>query len=299
MTDQKHHTTAIQRLTCATAVVVGLASWLPVSANAGVVEEVVKVPATVQDSYGKRIEHELVVTIFRDDTAQAPRPLVLINHGRAADAIERAKLGRVKYSAVSKWFVQQGYVVALPTRIGYGETGGEDVEDSGTCNNKRYEPAYEAAAVESQAVIDVLRSRPEIDSKRILVVGQSFGGATSIGVAAKDVPGLKAVINFAGGGGGNPKTQAQRPCGTTQLERLFKQYGKANKVPTLWIYTENDQWMGPKFPREWFESFKAEGGQGEFVLYPPLGDDGHGLFSKSPGTWQPRVQNFIQANVGP
>ena len=118
-------------------------------------------------------------------------------------------------------------------------------------------------------------------------------------MAAKDVPGLKAVINFAGGGGGNPKTQAQRPCGTAQLERLFKQYGKANKVPTLWIYTENDQWMGPKFPREWFESFKAEGGQGEFVLYPPLGDDGHGLFSKSPGTWQPRVQNFIQANVGP
>ncbi|MDO9166640.1 MAG: hypothetical protein Q7U13_11100, partial [Rhodoferax sp.] len=63
--------------------------------------------------------------------------------------------------------------------------------------------------------------------------------------------------------------------------------------------TENDQWMGPKYPREWFDAFKAKGGVGEFVLFPPNGKDGHGLFSNAPDVWRPRALEFLRANGYP
>jgi len=57
--------------------------------------------------------------------------------------------------------------------------------------------------------------------------------------------------------------------------------------------------MGSRLPKEWFDAFKAAGGTGEYVLFPPLGDDGHGLFSKAPRIWQPEVLRFLRANGYP
>jgi hypothetical protein len=56
---------------------------------------------------------------------------------------------------------------------------------------------------------------------------------------------------------------------------------------THWALTENDQWFGPKYPRAWFDAFKADGGVGEFVLYPPKGKYGHYLFSPDTEVWRP------------
>jgi pimeloyl-ACP methyl ester carboxylesterase len=77
---------------------------------------------------------------------------------------------------------------------------------------------------------------------------------------------------------------------------MFADYGRKARIPTLWIYTENDQWMGSKYPREWFAAFQAEGGVGEFVQFPPHGKDGHGLFTQAPEVWRPTVLTFLQAN---
>jgi hypothetical protein len=52
---------------------------------------------------------------------------------------------------------------------------------------------------------------------------------------------------------------------------------------------------GPKYPREWFEAFSEAGGQGEFVMFPPLGEDGHtDLIDKFPNLWQPTVRAFLE-----
>ena len=80
---------------------------------------------------------------------------------------------------------------------------------------------------------------------------------------------------------------------------MFADYGETARTPTLWIYTENDQWMGPKFPREWFDAFKEKGGVGEFVLFPPNGRDGHGLFSNAPEVWRARALEFLRTNGYP
>ena len=279
------------------AMVIALSLTLLASpAHAKLIEEVIKVPVKITDVYGKLIEQDIVVTLWYDDVQRKPYPLAIINHGRSVQPEQRAKMGRVKLSVASRWFAQLGFMVAVPTRVGYGESSGEDVEDTGGCNRKVYPPSYDAAAVQSMAVIDALRQRNDVAKDRSIVLGQSFGGATAITLAAKQIPGVVAAINFAGGGGGNPETQPQQPCGTTQLRNMFASYGKTARIPTLWVYTENDQWMGAKFPREWFDAFKEAGGAGEFALYPPLGKDGHGLFTLSPETWQPKVLEFLKSN---
>jgi dienelactone hydrolase len=265
------------------------------STQARLREEQIDVHVKVQDSYGKTIEQTIKATVFSDDTNPKPAPVLVLNHGRAAEPADRVALGRARYTDASKFLVQRGFIVAVPTRIGYGVSGGEDVEDSGSCGRKNYPPGYAAAAQQTLAVLEAVRQRPDAAKDRAVIMGQSYGGATAVAVAALNPPGVQASINFAGGGGGNPKTQPQRPCAPHLLERLFSGYGKTAQVPMLWIYTENDMYFGPKLPREWHQAYVAAGGKAQFVQFPPQGEDGHLLFSRFPDLWQPRIAEFLDS----
>ena len=281
------------------SIFIGLVVLTATTAHAKLVQSIINVPVKVTNAYGKTIEQDAVVTVFHDDTTPKPRPIAVINHGRSVKPEERAAFGRSTAITNARWFAAMGFMVVVPTRLGYGVTGGEDVEDTGGCNNKNYPPGYEAAAVQTMQVLEAIRQRPDVLPNRTLILGQSFGGSTAITVAAKNPPGVLATINFAGGGGGNSETHPQQPCGTNRLKAMFATYGETARIPTLWVYTENDQWMGPKFPREWFDAFKAKGGVGQFALFPPNGKDGHGLFSQDPNVWRPTAIEFLRANGYP
>ena len=268
-------------------------------ATARLVEEKIMVPVRAVTIQGKEVSQKIVVTLFYEDAAAKPYPVLVINHGRSAQREERTAPGRMRMAPISSWFAGMGFLVALPTRMGYHNSGGEDVEYSGACKSKNYPPVYAASAAQTLQVLEVLRSRPDVARDRTVFLGQSFGGMTSITLAAVNPPGVQAAINFAGGGGGNPKTMPQQPCGQPQLKSLFSDYGKTARVPTLWIYSENDMYWGPKLPKEWFDAFRAAGGIGEFKQFPPFGEDGHRLFTRAPETWQPRVLQFLRANGYP
>lgn len=267
--------------------------------QAKMVEEVIKVPVKVANGYGKEIAHEIIVTVLHDDAAPKPYPLAVIGHGRDGNAQGRANMRRATSPVNSRWLAQLGFMVAVPTRVGYGETGGEDVEDTGDCNRKNYPPGYAAAAEQTLRVLEALRARPDAARDKAVVMGVSFGGATAIAVAAMNPPGVQAALNFAGGGGGDPVGSPQNPCSTAGIKRMFATYGKTARIPTLWVYAENDMYFGAKLPKEWFDAFKAEGGTGEFVVFPPHGKDGHGLFSAGPQVWRPAVLDFLRANGYP
>lgn len=267
--------------------------------HARLLESQIDVPIEVVDAYGKRIAQPIRVTVWSDDANPTPAPVMVLGHGRAAEADKRAGLGRARLSAASAFFVRRGFIVAVPTRVGYGVSGGEDIENSGPCQNKRYASGYAAAAQQTLQVLQVVRQRPDAAKDRAVVVGQSYGGATAIAVGALQPPGVQAVINFAGGGGGNPVTQPGRPCAPQQLEQMFARYGATLRIPSLWVYTENDLYMGATHPREWFAAFRAAGGTGEFIQFPPHGEDGHLVFSRAPQLWQPRVADFLDGNGFP
>ena len=273
----------------------GLLALLAIpAAQARIVEEKSELPVQVSDAYGKTIAQAIKVTIFRDDAASAPRPAVVINHGRASEAAERASFGRSRFADISRWFVRQGFVVALPTRIGYGETGGEDVEDAGPCNNKRFGPSFAAAAAQTLAVTTLLRERADVQPDRIVAVGQSVGGATTVAFASLNPPGLVAAINFAGGSGGDPKNRPGNPCSPQAIERTYAEYGARAKLPMLWIYAENDKYWGATWPRAWAAAYRGAGANVRFVQVPPAGEDGHAFFTRFPLEWQPLVTAFLR-----
>jgi len=249
--------------------------------------------------YRKTIAREITVTVFQQ-TGRAPYPLMVLSHGRAFNLAGRQSLGRVRYLETSRHFAALGYSVWVPTRVGYGVSGtDEDPEDSGACGSKVYPPAYAAATAQVLQVIDYAKRLPEIDGARIVSVGQSFGGTTSIELASRAPPGLLAAINFAGGGGGNPQTRPGEPCDSHRLAELFAGYGKGARVPTLWIYTENDRYFAPRHVKSWYDAFRSQGGNGELLLLPPFGDDGHLLFSRGLATWKPIVERFLLVHIPP
>lgn len=261
------------------------------------VEEVVDLPVAVRNVYGRQFSQNIKLTVFRDDE-RGKSPFLLLNHGRPAQPADFVKMGRQRFGDNSKYFVSKGFAVFVPTRLGYGESGGEDVEYSGNCMQKNYPPAYEAAALQSIRAIEYARAQPYVDASRGVVVGQSFGGATAIALAAHNPPGVVAVVNFAGGGGGDPVGRAGNPCRADLMERLFASYGSSARVPALWLYSENDKYWGKALPREWFDAFKQKGGVGEFVQLPPLppslGQDGHLSFTRNAEAWRPALEDFLR-----
>lgn len=269
----------------------------PDLAHAWVIEDDIKVPVNVTTARGKEVAHEIRVALFHENSSPTPRPLLVLNHGRAAKGADRVKVNVRDFATAARWLTGFGFIVAVPVRVGYGMTGGVDVEDSGGCNSKVYPPVYKAAAVQTLAVLEAMRRRPDAAQDRAVVMGLSFGGTTAITVAAMDPPGVQGAINFAGGGGGNPVDRPHDPCGQPGLKRLFAGYGKTARMPTLWVYSENDRFFGPVLPREWFDAFKATGGTGEYAAFPPFREDGHQLFSRGPEQWQPRVREFL-ASIG-
>jgi dienelactone hydrolase len=265
------------------------------TAHARLHEEIFDLPVAVVDAYGKQIAQTIKVTVFLDDSNPQPAPVLVLNHGRAAEPQGRVDLGRARYRDASKFFVERGFIVAVPTRIGYGVSGGEDVEDTGPCSRKNYPPGFAAAAQQTLAVLAAMRQRPDAAKDRAVIVGQSFGGATAAAIAGLNPAGVQAAINFAGGGGGNPKTTPQRPCAPHLLERMFRIYGESARIPMQWIYTENDMYFGARYPREWHAAYVGSGGAAELVQFPPHGDDGHALFTLFPAVWQPKVVEFLES----
>ena len=276
-------------------VLAGMGLLALAAVQARLVEEQHELPVTVVDAFDKQIAQTIKVTIFVDDATPEPRPVLVINHGRASDAAARSALGRARYSDASRWFAHLGFAVAVPTRVGYGASRGDDVEDSGSCPAKNYPPGFSAAAQQTLAALRFMHERADTLKDRDVVVGQSYGGATSIAVAALNPASTVAVVNFAGGGGGDPKERPQAPCSPQRLERLFAQYGRTARVPSLWIYAENDMYFGPSLPQAWFKAFREAGGVGDFVQVPPQGDDGHSTFVRAPAVWQPIVVGFLKA----
>ncbi|HET9734801.1 MAG TPA: dienelactone hydrolase [Burkholderiales bacterium] len=270
-----------------------LACSLP--ARAILQEQVVELAVTAANARGQSVTHPIKLTIFRDD-AVARAPFLILNHGRSAKAEDFVKMARVRYSDNARYFVRQGFVVLVPTRIGYGITGGPDIEHSGGCRSKNYPPVYEATAQHTLQILAYARTLAYVDGERGIALGQSFGGTAAITIAAKNTPGVVAAVNFAGGGGGNPTERPGDPCRPDQLRKLFAGYGTTARIPTLWLYSENDKYFGREHPQAWFKAFVAAGGKGEFVQLPAHGEDGHGSFTRNPAAWRPAFEDFVRRN---
>jgi hypothetical protein len=93
------------------------------------------------------------------------------------------------------------------------------------------------------------------------------------------------------------ETQPNEPCRPDLLKEMFGLYGKTAKVPSLWIYTENDKYFGG-LSSNGLQNFKTISCQSACrMAMPAFGDNGH-FFSRF-SIWRPVVDEFCVAKAFP
>lgn len=266
---------------CAAALAAGAAF----AAFAELRETVLTVPVVAENGQVDAI----ALTLFRPQGA-GPFPVAVLSHGSPRDPLDRRRTGRIRFAAQSQAFLDQGFAVAIPTRRGYGDSGGRWAESYGSCEDPDYHRAGLETARDIRAAIQSLRGVPSLVAGPIVLVGQSAGGWGSVAASTLPIEGLVAVVNFAGGRG---SFAPDAVCGEERLVEAATRYGQRSRVPQLWIYSENDHYFGPRLARRLHSAFVASGGRAEFLAASAVGADGHSFFGFVEG-WVDPVREFLR-----
>ena len=238
-------------------------------------------------------------TAILQPPGSGPFPLAVINHGSTADPDEREAMSLDEFEPVASWFVDHGYLVALPQRPGHGETGGPYLEDIGSCRDPDYERAGLGAAANIEAAVQYLTRQPFVQKTGVVLVGHSAGAWGALAEASQDAGPLRAVINFAGGLGGHSYGEPNRNCVPERLVQAAAAFGQITRIPTLWLYSANDTFFDAVLSQQMADAYRGGGGMAEYHLLPPFGEDGHFLIfsAKAVPIWAPIVARFLQIPV--
>ena len=198
-------------------------------------EQVVRIPLRLPGMLGET-QLLLEATLYRPE-GPGPFPLVVISHGSPRDPARRQRVERFRFEAQSRAFLTRGFAVVIPMRRGYGGSEGAFAEDIGRCKDADFLTAGLESAKDVLAAVRFMQAQPFVDAQRVLLVGVSAGGFASLALASQGVEGLVGVINFAGGRGSRA---ARQNCWPERLVQERGRFGRTTRVPTLWIYAEND-----------------------------------------------------------
>jgi len=251
-------------------------------------EEVLRIP--LSEPVGLGIPGAfLEATLFRPPGA-GPFPLAVLSHGSPREPDRR--IGRQRFEPQSRWFVARGFAVVVPMRRGYGASGGEWAEGYGACEDPDFRLAGLESAKDIGAAARFVAARPDVDPRRILLVGHSAGGFGSLALASLRPPGVVGVVNFAGGRG---SISPGYNCSPRRLIEAMGSYGRTTAVPSLWLYAENDGFFSPSLAREMHAAFRRSGGAAELAVLPSSSSEGHQLFLLDTGIphWASRVDRFL------
>ena len=248
-------------------------------------ETVIRAPVA---GAGQRVTID--VTVFRPDAA-GPFPIVVLSHGSPRSTEDRRREGRQRLLAQGQPFLSMGFAVVVPTRRGYGESGGDWAEAYGPCSDPDYYSAGLESARDIRAAVEAIRKQPWADARRVVLAGQSAGGFGSVAASSTPFEGLLGVINFAGGRGSLGPGEV---CGEARLVEAMSRYGARARVPELWLYSANDRFFAPSLARRMHQAFVQAGGAAEFIEAPATGLDGHAYFARAMDDWAPRVLGFLQ-----
>jgi len=241
-------------------------------------EEVIEIPKSVGIFTVK-----LETTIFKP-AGNGPFPLIVLNHGKALG--NPAFQSRARYSAQVAPLVARGYVVVLPMRQGFSKSGGAYI--GGGCN---VESNGTVQAEDVVATLDYMTKQPYVDRDRIVIMGQSHGGLTTMAFGTIDYPGVRGLVNFAGG-----LRNDSCVAWEINLVRAFGNYGKQSHYPSLWFYGDNDSYWPKPLPDRLFAAYTEAGGKGRMVDYGNFQGDSHGMFASRAGLsiWLPEVDAFLR-----
>jgi dienelactone hydrolase len=260
----------------------------------------VKIPVRVGGSFNSTVD--MTAELFKPD-GQGPFPVVVYSHGRSATAQERAEIKEVIPRDYLRFWLAKGFAVVAPMRPGYGTTGGPDREvpghawdSAGNCTRPpNYRRVMDVASPTVLATIAWIHKQAWANASSLILTGNSVGGALTVAVGSQNPAGVIGFINFAGGIGGNPSLSPGKSCDPNQLRDMYTAYGKNTKIPSLWMYAENDLLWGADVPKGWHAAFVQGGSASQLVTTAPLtGKDGHDLVFFGKDLWGAPVDVFVK-----
>jgi dienelactone hydrolase len=225
---------------------------------------------------------------------RGPHPLAVINHGSAGQIFDLAAASETwAPEAMADYFLRRGFAVAFPQRRGRGHSDGtydEGLEPDRTrysCDAKRASAGVSRAVEDVRAAVEALSRDRELQTSRLLIVGQGRGGLIAGAYAARHPAGVIGVINFAGGWiGGCPHA--------FEINRSLLALGAKYQKPVLWLYGAGDQEYSSIYVRHLHSAFTAAGGKAELEVLT----GGHDLYAVR-DTWLEVVDRYLhQLGVG-
>jgi dienelactone hydrolase len=229
-----------------------------------------------------------------------PFPLMVINHGSTGRG-DNPALFRQTFAppGTAEYFVRKGFMVAFPQRRGRGES--EGLYDEGfqldrsqgyACDPKLSLAGADRALADIEAAVEVLRQRPDVAPRPIVMMGVSRGGILSLAYAGMHPREVTGVINFVGGWAGESCSFAGEINGT-----LFKR-GAKFPHPTLWLYGDHDPFYSLDHSRANFAAFQAAGGSGQFFEFEVPSHNGH-MVMLFPQLWSGHVDRYLETIGAP
>jgi len=239
---------------------------------------------------GNQLEATLLLPEARS-FGEGPYPVMVWSHGDIEpDHSAMQYKSRIREMPVMREFLQMGVAVLIPARRGVGLSQGSYPRNFSTTDA---DTTYKARvhAEDILPAIAWLKTRPMLDTSRLILAGQSAGGYTTMYLASQNLPGLIGAVDFSGG-----RTQMTQSFTPNYLNRMmvsgFAEFGKTTRVPTLWIFTENDSRYSAETIRASYEAFQAAGGKGRLQLSPPIEGDGHLVYLK-PELWRAALKEYL------
>jgi fermentation-respiration switch protein FrsA (DUF1100 family) len=129
----------------------------------------------------------------------------------------------------SAWLAEKGFNVFVFDFRGYGASEGK--------------PTEHGTVLDAAAALNYIRTRPDVDGSKLVVLGQSLGGAVAVSAVAISTPGVRAIAldsPFSG-----YRSIAREKLSTFWLTTLFKR-------PLTWLLIsdrENPSKALPKLPK--------------------------------------------------
>jgi len=244
--------------------------------------------------------------IVKKADATGKLPIMLATHGTLGSAKERQELtprgvndGDLR---LLRAYAQRGWLAVYVLRRGYGQSDGPIPIPVTKCDGSSptAQEFFDADADDLQATLAYIEQREDADTSRITTLGVSGSGLAVVALSARNIPGLKVIVNISGGLRITGCSNAQN------YERLVdaaRHYGTKSRVPNLWYYAETDNYAPGPTVAEMRSAFLEGGGYAKLTHYGKITDtvtgnevDGHQLWSKRRVQIMIDIDNYMRSN---
>jgi carboxymethylenebutenolidase len=239
---------------------------------------------------------------FWKPAGPGPFPAVLFNHGSGADDPQHTA-GRTMAEAASDIapvFLKHGYAFFYLCRRGQGLSADQgpfmqdllkqaEVKGADARRQLHYQLITGSQLDDALAGLTFLKAAPDVDPKRIAIVGHSFGGMLTLLSGDHDIT-IRAEVAFAAGANSWHASQELRG-------RTFAAVGKtAAAIMLVYAANDYDTTPGKDIAAELARLHKSH----LLKIYPAIGKtaaDGHSLLYLGIPEWEPDVFQFLDDNV--